>query len=133
MNNNIQQVKLTEEQFFRMWIRMLQPFLNLREQEVQLLAKILYHRYLISESTTDKEMVDYLLFSPERRKMMREELKYEIYTFNNNLTILRKKNLVIKKSINKRIIPMIQKPFENFKFTYSIDILGDDKRQKENS
>jgi hypothetical protein len=122
MNNNIQTVKVTEEQFFRFWINMLQPFLKLRQQEIELLAKLLYHRYLISEDVTDKSMVDALLFMPERRKQMREELKYEIYTFNNNLAILRKKKLVIEKSINKRIVPNIEKPFDGFRFTYDIEI-----------
>jgi len=122
MNNNIQQIKVTEEQFFKLWLNMLQPFLKLRPQEIDLLAKLLYHRYIISESTTDKAMVDFYLFSSENRKKMRAELKFEIYTFNNNLNILRKKNLVVGKAINKRIVPSIEKPFDSFRFTYVIDI-----------
>ena len=127
MNNNIQQVDVTEEQFFKMWINMLRPFLKLRQQEVDLIAKLLYHRYIISESVADKSMVDFFLFSSENRKKMREELKYESYTFNNNLTILRRKKLVIGKSLNKRIIPSIEKPFDVFKFTYMINIIRKEK------
>jgi hypothetical protein len=123
MNQNIQSVGVTEEQFFKLWLNMLQPFLRLRQQEIDLLAKILYHRHLISETTSDKAMIDFFLFSSENRKKMREELKFEIYTFNNNLAILRKKDLIIGKSVNKRIVPAIQRPFESFKFTYSIDIV----------
>jgi len=122
MNNNIQQVDVTEEMFFKMWINMLQPFLKLRQQEIDLLAKLLYHRYIVSESVADKSMIDFFLFSSENRKKMRQELKYEVYTFNNNLAILRKKNLIIGKSINKKIIPSIEKPFDVFKFTYLINI-----------
>lgn len=123
MNHNIQQVGVTEEQFFKLWLNMLQPFLRLRQQEIDLLAKILYHRHLISEVTTDKSMVDFYLFSSENRKKMRGELKFQVYTFNNTLAILRKKNLIIGKTINKRIIPAIERPFDNFRFTYSIDIV----------
>lgn len=122
MNNNIQQVDLTEEMFFTMWVNMLQPFLKLRNQEVDLLAKLLYHRYLVSEVVADKSMIDLFLFSSEKRKKMRAELKYESYTFNNTLTILRKKGLVVGKSINKKIIPSIEKPFDTFRFTYLLNI-----------
>lgn len=80
MNNNIQQVDVTEEMFFKMWINMLQPFLKLRQQEIDLLAKLLYHRYIVSESVADKSMIDFFLFSSENRKKMRQELKYEVYT-----------------------------------------------------
>jgi len=124
MNQNIQQVGVTEEQFFKLWLNMLQPFLKLRQQEIDLLAKILYHRHLISDTTSDRSMIDLFLFSSENRKKMRDELKFQVYTFNNTLAILRKKNLIIGKSINKRIVPAIERPFENFKFTYSIDIVN---------
>ena len=48
MNNNIQHINATEEQFFKLWIEMIQPFLKLRNQEVDMLAKMLYYRYKIS-------------------------------------------------------------------------------------
>jgi hypothetical protein len=101
---------------------MLQPFLKLRGQEIDLLSKLLYHRFLISESTTDKDMVELYLFSPKNRSKMRAELEFKVYTFNNILAILRKKNLVVGKSINKQIIPSIEKPFKGFRFTYDIEI-----------
>ena len=122
MNNNVQHIKATEEQFFKLWINMLQPFLKLRKQEVDMLAKLLYFRYKISCDVTDKSAIDALLFSEENRKRMREELNYEVYTFNNNLSILRKKKLVNDKSMHPSIIPSLEKGFENFNFTYAISI-----------
>jgi len=122
MNNNVQHIKATEEQFFKLWINMLQPFLKLRKQEVDMLAKMLYYRYKISCNVIDKTTVDSILFSEENRRKMREELKYEIYTFNNNLVILRKKKLVNGKSINLAIVPNVKKDFKEFNFTYSISI-----------
>ena len=123
-------MSVTEEQFFKLWLNMLQPFLKLRPQEIDLLAKLLYHRYLISESVADKNMVDFFLFSSENRKKMRAELKFEVYTFNNNLNVLRKMGLVIGRKINKKIVPSIEKPFDNFKFTYSIDVIKSVKREQ---
>lgn len=122
MNNNIQHINATEEQFFKLWIEMLQPFLKLRNQEVEMLAKMLYHRYKISCDIVNSANIDQLLFSEENRKKMRLELKYEVYTFNNNLSVLRKKKLVNDKSINPIIIPNVEKGFQDFKFTYAISI-----------
>jgi hypothetical protein len=122
MNNNIQHINATEEQFFKLWIQMLRPFLKIRQQEEDQLSKMLYYRYKILCSIDDKSLADSILFSEENRKNMREELKYEVYTFNNNLTILRKKKLIIGKTINLAIVPNVEKGFENFNFTYAISI-----------
>jgi len=122
MNNNIQHIKATEEQFFKLWVNMLQPFLKLRQQEVTTLAKILYHRHKISLKLNDKTAIDNLLFSEENRRTMRNELKQEAYTFNNILVILRKKKLVIDKTVNQVIIPNVEENFQNFTFTYAISI-----------
>ena len=122
MNNNVQHIKATEEQFFKLWINMIQPFLKLRKQEVDMLAKILYYRYKISCNVTDKSAIDKLLFSEDNRKKMREELGYEAYTFNNNLVVLRKKKLINGKSVNLSIVPNVEEDFQSFNFTYAISI-----------
>jgi hypothetical protein len=122
MNNNIQHIKATEEQFFKLWIEMLQPFLKLRRQEIDLLAKLLYHRHQISGRVSNMTEVERLLLSEDNRRIMRKELKCEDYTFNNLLVILRKKKLVIGKSINPAIVPNVENNFQNFNFTYSIAI-----------
>lgn len=121
-NINIQSFKVSKEKFFKMWLTILQPFLKLRNKELELLAKLLYHRYLISLEVKNKEMLDELLFSSKIKKQILTELDIPEYAYNNILSCLRKKKIVLDKSINKQIIPIIQEPFDNFKLVYNIDI-----------
>lgn len=57
-NVNVQNIKCTEENFFRIWLMILQPFLSLRKQEINVLSKLLYYRYTIGKSVKNKAMVD---------------------------------------------------------------------------
>jgi len=126
-NINVQKFKANKEQFFKIWLVILQPFLKIRNKELELLAKLLYHRYLISIEVKNKEMLDELLFSNKTRKQIMKDLNIQEYSYNNLLSSLRKKSIIIDKSINKKIIPVIQEPFNNFKLVYNIDIIEDVK------
>lgn len=121
-NINIQNSEVSLENFFRMWLIILQPFLKLRNKEIELLAKLLYHRYLISLEVKNKEMLDELLFSNKVKKQIMKELNLPEHGYNNLLSSLRKKKIITDKSINKQIIPVITEPFTNFKLVYNIDI-----------
>jgi len=121
-NINVQSFKVDKEKFFIMWLMILQPFLKLRNKELELLAKLLYHRYLISLEVKNKEMLDELLFSSKIKKKILAELDIQEYAYNNLLSCLRKKKIVNDKSINKQIIPTITEPFSNFKLVYNIDV-----------
>lgn len=127
-NLNVQSFKVTKESFFKMWLMILQPFLKLRNKELDVVAKLLYHRYLISLEVKNKEMLDDLLFSTKMKKQIILELGIPEYAYNNLLTPLRKKNIIIDNSINKQIIPVIKEPFDNFKLIYNFDIVEDAKQ-----
>ena len=125
-NLNIQSFKVSKEKFFKMWLMILQPFLKLRNKELDVVAKLLYHRYLISLEVKNKEMLDDLLFSTKMKKQIILELGIPEYAYNNILTPLRKKKIIIDNSINKQIIPVISEPFGNFKLIYNLDIVEDE-------
>lgn len=121
-NINVQTFKVTKEKFFYMWLMVLQPFLKLRNKELDLLAKMLYHRYLISLEVKNKEMLDELLFSNKVKKQIIAELNIPEHGYNNLLSCLRRKKIIVDKSINKQLIPVIKEPFDNFKLVYNFDI-----------
>ena len=121
-NINIQNSEVSLENFFRMWLIILQPFLKLRNKELELLSKLLYHRYLISLEVKNKEMLDELLFSNKVKKQIMKELDLPEHGYNNLLSSLRKKQIINDKSINKQVIPVITEPLTNFKLVYNIDI-----------
>lgn len=121
-NTNVQSFDVTKENFFRMWLLILQPFLKLRNKELDALAKMLYHRYLISLEVRNKEMIDDLLFSKKVKDKIIEELDIKDYSFDMIITALRKKKIIIGKTINKQVIPTINEPFTNFKLIYNINV-----------
>lgn len=121
-NVNIQNIKIPKEQFFKIWLTILQPFLKLRNKELILLSRLLYHRHLISLEVRNKEMLDELLFSSKYRKQVMKDLNMPEHAYNNLLTCLRKKGIIVDNSIKKQIIPVINEPFDNFKLIYNIDV-----------
>lgn len=126
-NINVQSFKVSKEKFFKIWLMILQPFLKLRNKELELVAKLLYHRYLISLEVKNKEMLDDLLFSNKMKKQILSELDIPEYAYNNILTHLRKKDIIKDKTINKKIIPVVNDDFKNFKLVYNLDIVEDGK------
>jgi hypothetical protein len=121
-NINVQTFNTSKQNFFILWLTVLQPFLKLRDKEVTVLGKMLHTRYLISLEVRNPDMLDELLFSSKIRKQMQSELKMEEYAFNNILTSLRGKKMVLGRLINKKIIPVITEPFDNFKLSFNFDI-----------
>lgn len=122
-NINVQSIKTNEAKFFKVWLTILQPFLKLRNQELDVLAKLLYYRYTIAKQVKNKEIVDQLLFNTTTRKKIKQELKIQDYSFNNTLTALRKKGLIVNNSINSKVIPKIDNSTKNFKLVYDIEII----------
>lgn len=121
-NINVQTLKVNEKQFFKVWLTLLQPFLKLREQELNVLAVLLYYRYRIEDQVKSKTIVDELLFNTKTRKEIKRELGIEGYSFNNILTSLRKKKLIVDNSLNSKIVPKVEPGFDNFKLVYSVEI-----------
>lgn len=119
---NVQTLKVNERQFFKVWLILMQPFLKLRDQEVTVLAMLLYYRYNIQQEVKNKAIIDELLFNTKTRKKIRDELELESYSFNNILTSLRKQDLIINNSLNSKIIPNIEPGFDNFKLVYNVEL-----------
>ena len=121
-NVNVQYFSVSKEKFFTIWLTILLPFLKLRNKEIEILSKLLYHRYLISLEVKNKEMLDELLFSPKVKKHIMSELNMPEHAYNNLLSCLRKKKIINDKTINRQIIPVTTEPFTNFKLLYNIDV-----------
>lgn len=100
----------------------MQPFLKLRDQELKVLATLLYYRHGIQDQVKNKAIVDELLFNTKTRKKIKDELEIESYSFNNILSSLRKRKLILNNTLNSKIIPNIDTGFENFKLVYNVEI-----------
>lgn len=118
----VQRLKVNRKAFFRMWVMMIQPFLKLRNQEVQVLSELLYQRFLISKEVKNQKMIDELTFNLKTRKAIREELGIKMYSFNNLIASLRKKGIIKDDRINPKVIPDVDHNTSKFELKYSIEI-----------
>lgn len=122
-NINLQMLKLSEEGFFKFWLLSLQPFLRLRPQELDVLSRFLYYRYRIMQDTKGMELVETLLFSPKVRSWIKQDLDMKTYAFNNILSSLRKKGMIVDNTLLPKLIPSVEQGFKNFKLVYDIEII----------
>lgn len=129
-NINVQTLKVNEKQFFKVWLTLMQPFLQLRNQDLNVLAYLLYYRHAILQEVSNEAIVDDLLFSTRSRNKIKEDIGIKSYAFNNALTALRKKGLINGSSLSKKIIPVVEDNFNNFKLVYNVEIIQNEAIQK---
>jgi len=122
-NINVQTLKTSEKTFFVVWLKILQSFLKLGKQEQLVLSRLLYYRYNLIKQVSNKSIVENILFSPEYRKLIKQELDIGTPSFNNTLSSLRRKKIIINNKINNKIIPKVETDFTNFKLVYNIEIV----------
>lgn len=109
-------------EFFKAFINLLQPIINVRPKEVEFLAVLLKYRNEISKALTDEDEIAAVLFSTKKRKEMRDELNMDEFAFNTILYDLRRKNLISKNIINKKIIPTVSDSMKQFNLNFKINV-----------
>lgn len=121
-NIAIQSINIEEESFFKLWLTLIQPYLKLRNKEADVLAKFIEYRFEISKRVKDEEEINFILFSTKIRNKIVDELDISNPALNNMISALRKKNYIVKNSINKKLIPNIEYDTDNFKLIYNVNI-----------
>lgn len=94
------QLKVTPDNFFKEYVRILNPLLKLRKREAEVLESHL-RVYYINHRLPD---VDRLLFSFQTQKQIRQRLKMSPASYHNHKCRLRKKQVFIRETINPLII-----------------------------
>ncbi len=125
-------IKTTPENFFSLYVSVLNPVLKLRKREADILVSFLRVHY----TNRNHPRVNQLLFSSSNLRSIRETLGMTVASFNNHKFRLRKKEIFIGRSIN----PLITKNYPvdgklNITFAMQIQIpLKHEKRvnNKEN-
>jgi len=94
------------KKFFKQYIEVLQPILRLRRQEVDTMSELLYQEYKYKD--VPKEIKDKLINHPDTRREMRKSINISVGSFNNILSVLRKKKLIEGVYVNKNFRPNIK-------------------------
>jgi len=114
-NTNVAPLKVGNiEKVFFYWLEFTKPFHNLIDCEIELFAKMLYYRYILSEDIKKEELLDEYLFSLNTKTKIREELKLTQDRFQNLLSALRKKGVITNNKIKKVFIPNLEANAKSF-------------------
>jgi len=108
-------LKANIPQSFKAYLQVLNPVLKLKDKEIEVLSNFLSIWY----KNKDNKNIDKLLFSTPVRKMVRKSIDMSEASFNNHITMLRKKKMIIGKSINSSIVQNIQDT--GIEITYKIE------------
>ena len=96
------------------YLQILNPVLKLKDKEIEVLSNFLS----IWQSNKSKENLDKMLFSTPVRKLVRQQIGMSEASFNNHITMLRKKRMIVDKAINPSILKGIQD--EGIEVTYKL-------------
>ena len=107
-------LKANISQSFTAYLQVLNPVLKLKDKEIKVLSSFISIWF---KNKSNKE-IDKLLFSTPIRKMVRKSIGMSEASFNNHITMLRKKQMVIGKKLNPSILKGIND--DGIEITYKI-------------
>ena len=96
------------------YLQVLNPVLKLKDKEIEVLSSFLS----VWQNNKNKKDIDKLLFSTPVRKMVRKSIGMSEASFNNHITMLRKKKMIVDKKINPSILDNIKT--NGIEITYKI-------------
>lgn len=101
-------------QSMKAYLQILNPVLKLKDKEIEVLSSFLS----IWHSNRSNPNLDKMLFSTPVRKLVRNQIDMSEASFNNHITMLRKKKMIIDKKLNSSILSGVQE--NGIEITYKI-------------
>jgi hypothetical protein len=113
--------KLPKAEFIRAYLLIFNGGLRLTENELNVTESFLTIYLRLKEEGLSKENIDLLLFNPQNRKTITETLEISSANFNNIISSLKKKGVIIANkaggsTISDKFIPVT-------KLTFVFDII----------
>jgi len=121
-NANVANIKTNVNGLFEHWVALTQPLHKLTDAEARILIEFLKKRHMFSNNVNDDDVVDRLLFSTETRREIMVSLGHKMGTFQNYLTSMRIKGVILDNKINSKLIPNFENESDNFKLIYNFII-----------
>lgn len=126
-NSKIANLNVTLKNLFFRWLDITKSFHKLNNQQQQVLALLLYYHYIYRKETTNNKILWKLVFDYDTKMKIKEELNMNDNCFQNIMTQLRKKNIIINGEISKVYIPELDLKANNFKVIFNFNIVNNEK------
>jgi hypothetical protein len=117
-------IKTSEDKLFDYWVAVTKPLHKLTEAESVIFLKFLKKRYQYMIHIKDEDIVDKLLFSTETRKEIMDEVGCKMGSFQNYLSSMRAKGVILDNRLNEKMIPNYEIGSDNFKLIFNFIING---------
>ena len=85
------------------YLQVLNPILKLKDKEIEVLSSFLS----VWQSNRNNQEINKKLFSTPVRKLVRKQIGMSEASFNNHITMLRKKQMIVEKKINPNILSQL--------------------------
>ncbi len=115
---NIVNIPTTEESYFLQYLTILKPISRMRDKEIQILAQLMFYNNRYSH--LEQEVREKMVFDTDTRMRIRQKLKMSEASFNNCLTELRKKNVIVGTRLSKAYNIFTNGGREELTFRFSI-------------
>lgn len=126
-NSKVATLNITLKDLFSRWLQITHSFHKLNNQQQQVLALLLYHHYQLRKETTNNKILWKLVFDYDTKMKIKEELNMNDNSFQNILTKLRKKYIIIDGEISSIYIPDLDLNTKNFKVIFNFNIVNNEK------
>lgn len=115
INNLVRIPTSLQGKFFRYWFEFLKPFHHLTSKEIEVITCFVKHRYELSKSISDINLLDKITMSNDIKHKVREECNISSTHLQIILGKLKKNNVIIDGKINPKFIPNITEENGSFK------------------
>lgn len=122
-NTKIANININLKKLFSVWLDITSPFHKLRKQEKKVLSLLLYHYYMLQKDITNESIIWKVLFDYDKKLEIRKELNIKDPSFNNVLSSLRKKKVIVDDRISSIYIPSVEQKANNFKVIFNFNII----------
>lgn len=119
-------INVSLKSLFKRWLDVTYSFHKLPKQPSKVLALLLYHHFQLSKEITNDKILWKIVFDYDTKAKIKKELSIDDQTMQNNLTKLRKLNIIENNIINPMYIPDLSKDSKNFKVIYNFNIIDNE-------
>ena len=126
-NSKIANLNVKLKDLFFRWLDITKAFHKLNNQQQQVLALLLYYHYVFKKETTNNKILWKLVFDYDTKMKIKEELEMNDNSFQNILTKLRKKHIIVDGEITPQYIPELDLNAKNFKIIFNFNIVDNEK------
>lgn len=120
MNKKVN-IPCNKHQFFYNWYVFTKPFHKLNESSIEVMAQLAYYYNEYRKDVLKEDLLWKLVFDYDTKMKIKESLKISDEIFQNRLSYLRRKKVIIKNTIPLSYLPIIKGNEYKLEFNFSIN------------